>query len=325
MSIKKILTYLFVAISLIFEGFFGITALVGFVWQVILLSLASLLLIWIIRRKPLSEWRNMLYRYSIMTMAIFGFFTSLSLGFLQYQQSFPWLVSDITLSHSWQQIVFVQMSHIATPEFYQSKHETIHALANSGYTILVEWVRTGTPENQKKFDQALGFAMTHNLYGEIASLIGLQAQDNRTLYAGISTGSLRSVDLSIDDMVWFLGTGSISRSGSVLDISSLSGSISLLTPRERTWLSWVARGILSYSLKYSSDMIGTITSTDPTLWASIIDRRNDTLVDYIQSHPTENIAIVYGALHFNWVYGALQKIDPSWKIVDIKNQAPYQY
>jgi hypothetical protein len=61
-------------------------------------------------------------------------------------------------------------------------------------------VRPGTPENQKKFDQALGFSLTHDLYSEIASLIGLQSQDNRILYAGISTGSLRSVDLSIDDI-----------------------------------------------------------------------------------------------------------------------------
>jgi hypothetical protein len=325
MTFQKIVTYLFVAISLIFEGFFGVASLVGFVWQVILLSLASLFLVWIIRRKSLSEWKNMLYRYSIMTMSIFGFLTTVSLGFFQYQHSFPGVISDITLSHSWQQVIFIQMSHIATPEFYQSKHKIIQTLAQSGYTILTEWVRPGTPENQKKFDQALGFTLTHDLYGEVASLIGLQSQDNRTLYAGISTGSLRSVDLSIDDIVWFLGTGSLSASGSSLDISSLSGTIALLTPRERTWLSWVARWVLSYSLKYSSDMIQDITPTDPTLWTSIIDRRNDAIVDYIRNHPTENIVIVYGALHFNWVYGALQKIDPNWKIVDIKNQSPYQY
>jgi hypothetical protein len=73
-----------------------------------------------------------------MTMAIFGFFTTLSLGFIQYQYMFPGVVSDITLSHSGQQIVFVEMSHIATPEFYEHKHETIQSLANSGYTILME-------------------------------------------------------------------------------------------------------------------------------------------------------------------------------------------
>jgi hypothetical protein len=43
--------------------------------------------------------------------------------------------------------------------------------------------------------------MTPDLYTEIGRLIGLQAQDHGILYAGISTGSLRSVDLSIDDIV----------------------------------------------------------------------------------------------------------------------------
>jgi hypothetical protein len=46
-------------------------------------------------------------------------------------------------------------------------------------------------------------------------------------------------------------------------------------------------------------MIEDITPMDLTLWTSIIDRRNDALVDYIRTHPTEHIAIVYGALHFN--------------------------
>jgi hypothetical protein len=80
----------------------------------------------------------MLYRYSIMTMVIFGFFTTASLVFIQYQHSFPGVVSDITLSHSGQQVVFAGMSHIATSEFYQTKNDTIQALAQSGYTILNE-------------------------------------------------------------------------------------------------------------------------------------------------------------------------------------------
>jgi hypothetical protein len=62
--------------------------------------------------------------------------------------------------------------------------------------------------------------MTRDLYGELASLIGLQAQDHDTLYAGISTGVLRSVDLSIDALVASLGTGSLSIPGSTTDLAS---------------------------------------------------------------------------------------------------------
>jgi hypothetical protein len=62
--------------------------------------------------------------------------------------------------------------------------------------------------------------MTPDLYTELASLIGLQAQDHDRLYTGISTGALRSVDLSIDDIVAPLGTGSLTSSGSALDIAA---------------------------------------------------------------------------------------------------------
>ena len=71
-------------------------------------------------------------------LAMVGFFISLSLLFIGYQHQFPGVLSDVTLSHSGQEIVFIEMSHIATPEFYIEKHTMIQALASSGYTILFE-------------------------------------------------------------------------------------------------------------------------------------------------------------------------------------------
>ena len=87
--------------------------------------------------------------------ATIGFFTAFFLSFVQYQHLVPGVVSDITLSHSGQQIVFVEMSHIASPEFYLNKKETIASLAGSGYTILVEGVKPGSPANQALFAQSL--------------------------------------------------------------------------------------------------------------------------------------------------------------------------
>ncbi len=70
--------------------------------------------------------------------ATIGFFVSLMLVFVQYQHMVPGIVSDITLSHSGQQIVFIEMSHIASSDFFARKKETIKSLSASGYTILVE-------------------------------------------------------------------------------------------------------------------------------------------------------------------------------------------
>ena len=71
-------------------------------------------------------------------IATIGFFVSLMLVFVQYQHMVSGVVSDITLSHSGQQIVFIEMSHIASSDFFFHKKETIQSLASSGYTILYE-------------------------------------------------------------------------------------------------------------------------------------------------------------------------------------------
>ncbi len=56
-------------------------------------------------------------------------------------------------------------------------------------------------ENQEIFNRSMGFNFTPTLYKEVANLIGLKNQDNTFLFDGINTGSLVSVDLSIDDIV----------------------------------------------------------------------------------------------------------------------------
>lgn len=86
----------------------------------------------------------------------------------------------------------------------------------------------------------------------------------------------------------------------------------------------MARGFMNWSLKQSED-IGSVLTSGPQaqLYTTIIDRRNDRIVEYIQSHPGQKIAIVYGALHFNGVYEALQRTSTKWKINQIKKYTPY--
>lgn len=50
----------------------------------------------------------------------------------------------------------------------------------------------------------MGFEFTPTLYSEIAKLILLKSQDNKFLFDQINTGSLVSVDLSVDDIVTFM-------------------------------------------------------------------------------------------------------------------------
>ncbi len=145
------------------------------------------------------------------------------------------------------------------------------------------------------------------------------------LFDGIATGSLVSVDVSIDDIIRMMGTGTTINTGSVVDIeSALEKNMTSLSSQERIFIGWLARGILSWSLKQSGTIDTLMASpTQARLFDTIVDRRNDSIVAYILAHPTEKIAIVYGALHFNGVYRALQKHDSHWQISKIETRSPY--
>ena len=110
-----------------------------------------------------------------------------------------------------------------------------------------------------------------------------------------------------------------------MDIESeIRSTMASMTPRERTWMSWVGGGLLSWSLRRSADLDSLSTGgSQAQLFTTIIDRRNDAIIRYIQEHPTERIAIVYGALHFNGVYESLQRLDPPWTVTHIESREPY--
>ncbi len=325
MSIVKFLTFLFALISLLFEGFFGIVQFVWFVLQVLIIAWTFYFFIWIFRKKTIWIWYKTVLSYCSVILAVFWFFTSIFLIFIEYQYFEPGVVSDITLSNSWQEVVFIQMSHIATPMFFLEKRATIASLAQSGYTLLVEWVKPGNPENQSLFNQSMGFNFTPTLYAEIASFIWLQSQDNKMLFEWINTGSVVNVDLSIDEIVGLMGTWTLTKSWTLLDIGSeIQSFIDRINPRERMFAGWVARGMLNWSLKQSGNTDLLLDdSFHPNFFATIIDRRNDKILDYIQNHPKERIAIIYWALHFNGIYESLQKIDPKWKSTYTRTSKPY--
>ncbi len=73
-----------------------------------------------------------------------------------------------------------------------------------------------------------------------------------------------------------------------------------MSVREQLFFGWVGRGLLNWGLKRSGNLDMILSSPDQSrLFSTIIDRRNDAIVTYIQTHPNQNIAIIYGALHFN--------------------------
>lgn len=326
MKISQVILGFFALIAIIFEWYIGVFSLVGFFIQVILMALLVWLFVYSVSSSPTKKYRTIVLNSALIMMAIIGMFVASIGGFIIYHNTYPAALSDITLTDGSGSVVFVQMSHIANGDFYTEKNIQLQSLSQSGYTILVEGVRPGSAESHAKFDAYMGFQFTETLYDTIALLTGFEAQDNDTLYAWVSTGSITSVDVSIDDIVWLIGDSAPLVSWEIPDIErELSGALQGITDKDKKLLSYSFRGILNWTLKSSGDIENALMEWDKAgVFRAIIEKRNDPIVEYIRTHPGQKIAIVYGALHFNWVYAWLQRLSPNWKIVDIVHTYPYR-
>jgi len=326
MKVSQIILGFFALIAIVFEWYLGIFSLVWFFIQVILISFLMGFFIYFATSSPAKVYRTIVLKSALTITAIIGVLIASIWSWALYHNTYPATLSDITLSDGSGTVVFVQMSHIAHRDFYREKNTQLQSLAQSGYTILVEWVRPGSSDNQAKFDAYLGFQFTDTLYNTLALFTGFEAQNNDSLYAWISTGSLVSVDISIDDIVWLMWQHPQIVSWEIRNIEwELSLALKNITDKDQKLLHYMFRGVLNWTLKNSVDIESTLMDWEQAgLFRAIIEKRNDPIVEYIRTNPGEKIAIVYGALHFNWVYASLQRFSPAWKIVDIGHTYPYR-
>lgn len=255
--------------------------------------------------------------------AIAGFFASILWAFSLYHNTFPAHLGRIVLTNWERSIVFFQMSHIATPEFYQRTRDDIISLTHSGYIVYAEGVRPGTQKNTEAFQKLLGLKLTDKTYTTLANTIGMEAQD-QSLYAGIGTGSLRYVDISIDDIMSFAsGTLLTPPLSDPLDLESeIARMDNTLTPYAR----YVARSFLNFSLKIDERSFSYFwDAIDPRLLQNIIEKRNTHIVDTFLASSDTKAVFVYGALHFDGIYRLLTARDSRWKILEVNPLSPYGF
>ncbi len=265
----------------------------------------------------------------VSLFAFFGFFVVFFVGFLAYNHFSPAKLSDITLSNGSQTVVFMQMSHIANEEFYTEKNRKLREYANSGAVILVEWVRPWTPENTEKFYEKLSFRLTNTLYDRVADFLGLASQEHETLFRGIDPEFLVSVDVSIDDLVGFMGTGEVIvpslSEGEIVDLEKQIEFIET-TANDRT-KSLYRMAVLSIlnSMIRTSDINMELDMFPREIYQAIVTERDNAVVEYIRGNPDKTVVVPYGALHFDGIFRSLVASDAKWKILGVENFAPYKF
>ncbi len=249
-----------------------------------------------------------------------------------WNNTYPWSLSKIVLSDGKRTIVFLEMSHVATPKFYEIIRNDIIALTKSGYIAYIEWVTPWKKENHDHFEKMLGIKFNSGTYVSMASALGMVAQDN-SLFLGVEKGSIKNVDISIDDIVSLTSSWiTLENNDTPIDLTSELEKISSST--EKPLFAYIMQAIMNFSLKNdtSHDLLSSANNIslgilssgiDPELMDTILTKRNRYVVGEFLKGKDQKVIFLYGGLHFQWMYDLLKKDDLDWKILSIEPRYPY--
>ena len=272
---------------------------------------------------PMSEYYMLfLYRSSIslcLLILIIWWFT-----FYQNHIS-PATIPLYTLSNWEKTIRFQTMSHIASPDFYLEVTKNIQEAKKEGFVLFYEWVQPGSPESSEIFNKALGINFSEGLYENFSKLYGITAQNNND-FLSIENNKDYNIDLSLDEVVRIYQEKtassekkppSILASEEVLDINADAITLlSELSDKQLMLVRYLNQSFMNFMLKHEwlrNTIIENVWNTD--IFSVILDDRNEHLVDEILSGSENNIFIIYGLMHFSWVYELLKSQDSNWSII----------
>jgi len=217
------------------------------------------------------------------------------------------------------------MAHIATKSFYSSVENNIRAAKQNGYVLYFEWVTPGTQENSEAFDRALGIQLWPDTYENLSTLYGTEAQDNEQ-FLNIINNKDYNIDISVDTIMEIFNekntlSGDTGLSDEIYDVSEeLFSRLSELNDRELSIMRFMNQAFLNLIMKNNGLRDGIIENFWNTdIFSVILDDRNVHIVDEIIDRQDEKIFIIYGLMHFEWVYELLKASDPNWKIIDTKS------
>jgi len=278
-------------------------------------------------------WRKLRRRERLSLQAFFPFFLKKISGLLfllliiiwwfWYYHNFyaPAYLPLYTLSNGTQTIRFQTMAHIASKNFYDTVINNIQNAKRENYVLYFEWVTPGSRENTEAFNTALGINLGPDTYQNLSTLYGTEAQNNED-FLNIINNKDYNIDLSIDEIMALYNERNIlnwsaSINEEVYDVSEeLFSRLSKLNQKQLTLLRFINQAFLNFIMKNDSLRDGIIENFWNTdIFSVILDDRNLHIVNAIESREDEKIFIIYGLMHFEWVYDILKKRDPNWEII----------
>ena len=235
-----------------------------------------------------------------------------------------------TLSNESKQVKFQTMSHIWSKSFYEGVKKEIEKSKQQGFVLFYEWVQPGSQKNIDDFNQAIWIDFNPDLYKNFSKLYWVDHQKNPE-FLGISNNKDYNIDLDIDTIMsiynkktWNknkMPKDAIKRKETqIADVwSDIIDSLSGLNEKELSVMRYMNKSILNFIIKnwsFRDAVVARLWNQD--LFSVILDDRNIHLVENIISSKENNIFIIYGLMHYDWVIELLQEKDPKWKIQSVE-------
>lgn len=324
-----IIVWLFVIITFYLNSIIGVISFLNSIWIYTIIFYSSHI-IWrsIIKKEIIDSFlyiKDFIFRISIFLLIITSFFSIVTYSLNEvYKAKMP----EYTISN-WDKIVkFQAMVHIWSQNFYDKIEKNIKEFKKEWWVLFFEWVKPGSEENMKKFNQAIWVEFDEELYKNFSKLYWVTFQDNEQ-FLWIENELDFNVDLSIDEIMSLykeknIVNNKVKTYSPPIDANKeIIKTVSNLNEKELKILVYINKAILNMII-WSDSMQWFLSNTfsNKELFEVILHERNKILVKEINESEYKKIYVTYWLLHFKWVLQELQKIDPNWKIIETKYLYP---
>ena len=333
---KNIIYY--ISIFIVISAVLYISWILWFLEFTVFIGLYSIIFFWItyiyrkIRKKESIEYKSFLINFIKKSSLSMVMLLIILWSFWYYQNEIsPATMSEITISN-WEKIlVFQEMSHIWSENYYKTVQNNLREYKKSEFVYFYEGVKPGSEVNMENFNEAIWIDFNPDLYKNFSKLYWVTFQDN-SIYYNLVNNLDFNVDVWIDwimeeynkvaehPLSWILSPSQEKEATNPIDINTeIINTLSELSEKQLKVLVFINKAILNALIK--SDWAQELISdnfANKKLFDIILDWRNEVLASEIIKSEYNKIYVTYWKLHFNWVLKLLQENDENWKVTSKK-------
>lgn len=322
---------------IVLAGWFYINQYAGVLQTFLTLSVYGMVLFSIhyfwrsFRKKSIMDFNEFMRNFAL-SASCFIIIISAGLGYFGYYHNIknPLTIEQYTISNGEKTVVFQNMIHIASQNFYDTVAQQITKYKQDWYVYFFEWVQLWTQENNQAFDKALWVEFDEDLYTNMSKLYGLVPQNNAQFLWLVNDKDF-NVDTNMDTIIWEYEEIKTQKNiekeyKQPVDISGETlNTLANLQWRELQILVFINQALLSAMTK-NDELINTVQNNfwNQELYEVILNGRNKIVAKEIIESEYDKIFATYWALHFEWILDILKQNDENWEIVETKYFYPFQ-